>query len=146
MKTKHVKDDGYKTPAEQTAEEVHTLLEAHAEGAAGAVYMRPIQLKVERQYRESGKDVGAPEVAEDLIEVQDFHVPPAEVGVDLGLTLNMGNYESAKIGISVRVPCYTAELPEAYEFAKRFARDRLQAEREAIRTWAAKRRNDNHMF
>ena len=69
---------------------------------------------------------------EDVIAVHKFVTNPAEVAVDYALTVNLGNYESAKIGVSVRVPCYVEELDTAYEFAQAWAEERLARERDMI--------------
>ena len=70
--------------------------------------------------------------AEDVISVHKFETEPAKVTVDYALTINLGNFESAKIGVSVSVPCYVAEIDKAYEFAQAWAEERLSREREMI--------------
>lgn len=72
--------------------------------------------------------------ADELIAVHRFLVPPAKVGFSVGLTLNMGNYESARIEVSVEVPCYKEEIDEAYEYAKHMCSTRLQEEVQSVRT------------
>jgi len=76
----------------------------------------------------------SPDVEEDIIAIHKFETDPAVVGVDYGLTMNLGDYESAKIGVSVSVPCYKEELNEAYEFAQAWAEERLAKERDLIRS------------
>jgi len=70
--------------------------------------------------------------AEDIIAVHKFETEPARVTVDYALTVNLGNFESAKIGVSVTVPCYAEELSQAYEFAQAWAEERLTHERDMI--------------
>lgn len=70
--------------------------------------------------------------AEDVIAIHKFETEPAKVSVDYALTVNLGNYESAKIGVSVTVPCYTEEIDQAYEFAQAWAEERLSKERDQI--------------
>lgn len=55
------------------------------------------------------------------IEVGVFQTVPAQVSVPISITHNLGNYESAKVGVVVTVPCYVEELEEAFEFAKAVA-------------------------
>jgi hypothetical protein len=69
---------------------------------------------------------------EDVIAVHKFETEPAKVTVEYALTVNLGNFESAKIGVSVSIPCYAEELEEAYEFAQSWAEERLTRERDAI--------------
>ena len=42
---------------------------------------------------------------EDVVAVHKFETEPATVSVDYALTMNLGNYESARISVSVTVPC-----------------------------------------
>jgi hypothetical protein len=70
--------------------------------------------------------------SEDIIAVHKFVTDPAKVAVDYALTINLGNFESAKIGVSVTVPCYLEEMNEAYEFAQAWAEERLVKERDMI--------------
>jgi hypothetical protein len=70
--------------------------------------------------------------SEDVIAVHKFETEPAKVTVDYALTINLGNFESAKIGVSVTVPCYAEEIGQAYEFAQAWAEERLTREREMI--------------
>jgi len=37
--------------------------------------------------------------------------------VEGGRTVNLGNYESARVSVSLRMPCSKADLEEAYKFA-----------------------------
>lgn len=70
--------------------------------------------------------------AEDIIAVHKFATEPAKVMVDYALTINLGNFESAKIGVSVTVPCYVEEVDKAYEFAQAWAEERLTKERDMV--------------
>ncbi len=65
---------------------------------------------------------------EETIAVHRFATAPAEVGFSIGSTLNMGNYESAKVEVTVRVPCYLEELKPAYEWTKEFATEQYKKE------------------
>lgn len=44
--------------------------------------------------------------------------PLCEVGVDMSYTHNLGNYTSARVAVSLKVPCLHAEVDEVFEFAK----------------------------
>ena len=69
---------------------------------------------------------------EEVIAVHKFETEPAYVSVDYALTLNLGNYESAKLSVSVTIPCYKEEIDDAYEFAEAWAKDRLKKERDSV--------------
>lgn len=70
--------------------------------------------------------------SEDIIAIHKFETEPAKVSVDYALTINLGNFESAKIGVTVTVPCYREELDQAYEFAQAWAEERLTRERDSV--------------
>ena len=73
-----------------------------------------------------------PDGEEDIIAIHRFETEPATVNVDYSLTMNLGNYESARISVSVSVPCYKEEIDEAYEFARAWAEQRLESTRDVI--------------
>ena len=70
---------------------------------------------------------------EEIISIQNFVTTPAEVEVGIALTMNLGNFESAKLTIHLRVPCYAEEKDEAFEFAQRWVEERVMKERDLIR-------------
>lgn len=78
------------------------------------------------------KGAPPPEGEEDIVAIHKFETEPAVVHVDYALTMNLGNYESAKISVSVSVPCYKEEIDEAYEFAQAWVEERLSKERDMI--------------
>lgn len=51
-----------------------------------------------------------------------------QVGTSRGLTLNLGNYESAKIDVWVSFPCTPDEADSVFEKAAAFCDERLQVE------------------
>ena len=69
---------------------------------------------------------------EGRIEVRPFVTPPVYVRVQYGLTLNLGNYESARVEISYSLPCYPAEINDAAEVAGRWVAERIVAEKSSI--------------
>lgn len=79
------------------------------------------------------RDPGEETVEEETIAVHEFVTTPAEVEVGVALTLNLGNFESAKLNVNVRVPCYKEELDAAYLFAQSFVESRVSKERDQIR-------------
>jgi hypothetical protein len=44
--------------------------------------------------------------------------PKVAVAVEASMTLNMGNYNSGKCGVSVSIPCEIHELEDIYSFAR----------------------------
>lgn len=68
---------------------------------------------------------GSEEATEEMIGGEMFDEPPANVAVNLGLTRNLGNYESIKFSVSLSVP--TANKPEEIEQAFAFAKEWVDA-------------------
>lgn len=71
------------------------------------------------------------------IEIQKFQTHPAYVRVGYGLTLNLGNYEAARLDVSVSVPCYQEEIPIVYANVRNRVEELIIAEKEAIQSKTA---------
>ena len=52
---------------------------------------------------------------EEYIEVRPFATEPARVRVGRGRTINLGNYDSARLDVSIDMPCYPEEIKAVYE-------------------------------
>lgn len=52
--------------------------------------------------------------------------PLCNVGVNAKSTINMGNYESIAIGVSINVPCEYEEIETTYLFAKNFVDTKME--------------------
>ena len=50
----------------------------------------------------------------EYIPIRPFATVPAKVAVKLGRTINLGNYESARIDVSLEIPCYVEEAVAVY--------------------------------
>jgi hypothetical protein len=59
--------------------------------------------------------------------------PPAEANMALGLTLNLGNYESARVDIGGNVPCEPDEMSANHDKLKTYLTTRIQQECREIR-------------
>lgn len=68
---------------------------------------------------------------EDTFEPVTFKdgIEPAHISVTLGLTLNLGDFESAKISVTCTLPAHVEELEEAYAAARDFAGTKLIEEK-----------------
>lgn len=87
---------------------------------------------VRRQFREMGKDVGDGEMEEKRLLVDEFETEPAYAEASMGLTLNLGNYESLRIDIGARIPCYKEELVEAHQHVFRLIESELLRRRREV--------------
>jgi hypothetical protein len=95
---------------------------------------------------EKGKQVAVPEGAKDeqeTLEVRLFQTVPAEVGLAFGLTINLGNFEGARVDVSLKMPCYAEEKDDCYEHVLSWVGERVQKEAHEARVEAASRRSGN---
>lgn len=70
---------------------------------------------------------------EEFLDVGTFAVEPAYVGIKKGITVNLGNYESARVDVSVTRPVYCEEIPAGLEWCNRVVEARLLKEIEEVR-------------
>lgn len=70
--------------------------------------VREGKMWVSKQYKN-----GDSELSDERVLVDKFEGPVAEVSVAMGLTVNLGNYESMRIDVGVKLPCYKEELEDA---------------------------------
>jgi len=86
---------------------------SHTEANAVETKKMPHQLEEVEEYAiKSGPDV---------IPAHEL----ANVNVSLGLTLNLGDFNIAKVGVSVTMPTNVKDLDASYQFAKEWAEDRI---------------------
>lgn len=78
----------------------------------------------------SAKSVAGTVVAETLDETTTVHPGVFTDGMSItvtgGRTLNLGNYESAKVSVSLTVPCDTNCINEAYDWATSWVSNRIE--------------------
>jgi hypothetical protein len=91
--------------------------------------------EVTRSFRKAGSPEPTSESSDSgTICVRRFLTEPAKVVVNYGLTINLGNFESARVDVAAYVPCYKEEMDDAYEFASEFVTKRIAKEKEEIST------------
>jgi len=61
-----------------------------------------------------------------LANASNYIGATVNVGISLGLTVNIGNYENVKAQVSIHIPCSHEEIEDTYEFAKEWADDKLE--------------------
>jgi hypothetical protein len=88
---------------------------------------------VHRQFVDKDGE-GDIEEEEKPLAVHKFVTEPALVRFEVGVTKNMGNYESARVTVGVTVPCYREEISEAYAYARSWAGKIISKEQEALET------------
>lgn len=48
-----------------------------------------------------------------------------EVKFDIGRTINLGNYESVRVGVSIKLPCYPQEVDAVFKYSRSWATTKL---------------------
>lgn len=81
----------------------------------------------------NGPDYGE-KVRNDLFLVPDFEGPAAEVGFEIGVTLNLGNYESARVAVSVKIPCSPGNVEPTFDKAKAWVEQQMEVQIKEIRS------------
>ena len=71
---------------------------------------------------------GGGKEVEESVQVGIFKSEPARVNCQVGLTINLGNFESARIDVGFNCPCYPEEMPEVYTHLKGMVEERVQGE------------------
>jgi len=61
-----------------------------------------------------------------------FDQPTAMVGVKGGLTINLGNYSSLRVDVSLTMPCYVTELEEVFAFTHGWVDEKLEGIHEGV--------------
>ena len=98
---------------------------------------KPTTITVTKQFKLQSGEAEASPISE-TIEVTKFDTEPAKVHVGFGLTINLGNYESARLDVSIEVPCYKEQADDAYVAAKAWVEARVQEEVAEIKSGTAK--------
>jgi hypothetical protein len=48
------------------------------------------------------------------------------VGIEASMTINLGDYNSVRIGCSLHLPCYHDEIDEVFDFGKQWVDEKMQ--------------------
>ena len=102
------------------------------EGKSGLIIMS-------KMYKRSGVTI-LEENDEDTIEVKTYpsEVVVGTVSFNEGVTINLGDFNSVKLGVHVTLPCVPEELEDAFQEAKRFVEFKVNEEAKKIRDERAK--------
>lgn len=82
-----------------------------------------------------GKKEDPPQVKDETVGSAQVAGKPAVVGFGAGLTLSLGHFEMARLDVRLEYPCEATPqgVAAAYEFAKEWVTQRLQAEVDEVR-------------
>jgi hypothetical protein len=77
-----------------------------------------------------GKETKAESVVHETPDAPVATVPTVEqlpvVGCSMGYTHNLGNYQSARIDVSISIPCPFGEINQIYEWAENWVNERVK--------------------
>lgn len=86
----------------------------------GSLVISPIMGKVAIKHADGSEtEVDVP-IKEILV-----NKPMINVGMSAAMTHNLGNYQSAKISVSLHVPCEASDLEETYSFVKDWVNEKM---------------------
>ncbi len=88
---------------------------------------------VTKQYILKKKE-GVPQATDVPLEIHRFVTDPVRIDTRVGITLNLGNFEFARIDIGVVVPCYKEEMDDAFAWSREWATERLKSEIDRVRS------------
>jgi nitrate reductase NapAB chaperone NapD len=76
---------------------------------------------------------------QDVIEVTEFRGEPSHVGCSAGLTLNMGDFNSARFDVTVRYPVCPGDEERAFVKAQDFVTTKLEEETKKISAYVVEK-------
>lgn len=72
----------------------------------------------------------------EMVDSNTFHDEPALVGFGARRTMNLGEFNSLTIEVSIRVPCSPDNVDASYEFAKKWVKERFVREVREFKEYA----------
>jgi len=98
--------------------------------ATGKDYTAHLQTKPVSGAVSSSKSASGQVIAETLGESQVLNqgvfMDGTSITVEGGRVLNLGNYETARIGVTITVPCTKDSVEEAYDYATKWVSDKIE--------------------
>jgi len=100
----------------------------------------PTQAFVKRHYKSDDDDLAEGNRDDsEVLEIHMFATQPATVKVEMGMTINLGNYESCRISVALTTPCYREEQDAAYVWVKDWVEERTLKEAQEARKFSQSR-------
>lgn len=87
---------------------------------------------IDGRFLHKGKEYDS-KATEEVVHVHDFDGPVARIRRGYGLTMNLGNYESARFDVVLELPCHVEDIDAADDFAKAWVEKRCEAEVAEVR-------------
>jgi len=70
---------------------------------------------------------GSIEQEEEKVSSKEYEGQVCNVGFSLAHTMNLGNYESLRVEVSLHMPVYAHEIDWAHEFGSKWVEDKMEA-------------------
>lgn len=83
--------------------------------------------------------LGKEESESEVLAIRPFETNPANISVKAGATVNLGNYESARVDVMLSVPCYVEEIDEMFPKVKEWVDKKLADEYQELKAAAKSR-------
>lgn len=97
----------------------------------GVDYQKHLQTKPVTGMVSTSKAVSGNPIAESASESKTLHPGVYNDGMSItiegGRVINLGNYETARIGVTITVPCSKDTLEEAYTYATEWVSEKIEA-------------------
>jgi len=86
------------------------------------------QASISKEIKNKGETV-MEETKNETVDTQNtFPTPNAlcEVGFETSFTKNLGNYQSLKVGVHIKIPCLHGEIDQVFDYATNWADAKMQ--------------------
>ena len=80
---------------------------------------------------------------DEAFNTPPFAGTPAVITFDAATTINLGNFQSAKVGVGLHYPCDPRKLDEGFEFVQKWVTTRMEQEVAGIRASKVRGRGDD---
>lgn len=107
--------------------------EEEASPPSEGVEERPVIVTVEHRFKHATGKVECVTDMEETVAMVPFQGPTASVYRKYGVTINLENYEGARVDVGITVPCYLQDAARADKWAQQFIEKRLAEEVTTIR-------------
>lgn len=78
-----------------------------------------------------------PEAREERIQIRPFKTDVVRIAVSKGRTINVGDYNSVRVDITISLPCYMEEIDQTFEYCSKLAEQYLVKECQPIEEYVA---------
>lgn len=118
---------------QQSKQIAASISDAIAAGMSLAVQMKPATAAMTVQHGSSGTVVSE-DANQEVLGYYPATKPLCNVGVQASHTINLGNYNNLKIGVTVNIPCEYKDLEATYQLAQEWVNGKMEALQEGVQS------------